>query len=90
MTSLRAPRTRSKRPQGVILYEGPSMIDGKPIVVIATALILIRFGGSRTRNQAIRWSGPISRNCKRLFSMAKSERWLCGSSTGFRASCKTV
>ncbi len=36
MSSLRAQRARSKRPQGVILYEGPSMIDGKPIVVIAT------------------------------------------------------
>jgi hypothetical protein len=36
MSSLSAQRARSKRPQGVILYNGPSMIDGKPIVVIAT------------------------------------------------------
>jgi hypothetical protein len=36
MSSLRAQRARTKRLQGLILYEGPSQIDGKPIVVIAT------------------------------------------------------
>jgi len=29
-------RTRPVRPQGLVMYEGPSMIDGKPIVMIAT------------------------------------------------------
>ena len=38
MSSLCAQRTRTKRPQGVVLYEGPSQIDGSPIVVIATGL----------------------------------------------------
>lgn len=36
MSSLRSESARSKRPLGIILYEGPSMIDGEPIVVIAT------------------------------------------------------
>jgi hypothetical protein len=44
MSNLPAERARCKRPNGVILYEGPSQIDGKPIVVIATGL------GRRTAN----------------------------------------
>jgi hypothetical protein len=27
-----------KKPSGVILYQGPSLLDGAPIVVIATGL----------------------------------------------------
>jgi hypothetical protein len=31
-------KARKEKPQGVILYRGPSLLDGKPIVVVATAL----------------------------------------------------
>src|SRR5947209_6081657 len=30
--------SKSSTPRGVILYRGPSMLDGKPIVVVATGL----------------------------------------------------
>ena len=37
MSILRAQRARTQhRPLGVILYDGPSMLDGEPIIVIAT------------------------------------------------------
>jgi hypothetical protein len=36
MSSLTAARARTKRPLGIVLWEGPSRIDGAPIVVIAT------------------------------------------------------
>jgi hypothetical protein len=32
-------KAREEKPQGVILYRGPSLLDGKPIVVVATALV---------------------------------------------------
>jgi hypothetical protein len=38
MSILRADAARLQRPTGVILYDGPSMLDGSPIVVIATGL----------------------------------------------------
>ena len=38
MSILSVRAARSQRPQGVILYEGPSMLDGEPIIVIATGL----------------------------------------------------
>ena len=38
MSILRAGAARLQRPSGVILYEGPSLLDGAPIVVIATGL----------------------------------------------------
>ena len=36
MSILRVRAARSQRPQGLVLYNRPSMIDGEPIVVIAT------------------------------------------------------
>jgi hypothetical protein len=36
MSILRAERTRSQRPLGVVLYDGPSLLDEAPVVVIAT------------------------------------------------------
>jgi hypothetical protein len=32
------PKKEEKRPQGVVLYNGPSLLDGRRIVVVATAL----------------------------------------------------
>lgn len=54
MISLRAPRARTKRPQGLILHEGPSLIDGKPIVVIATGFQR-RSANPKTGNMVQTW-----------------------------------
>jgi len=44
-------RRRSTRPLGVILYQGPSRVDGKPIVMIATFSSL----NSKTGNMIQTW-----------------------------------
>jgi hypothetical protein len=38
MTTRTCSRRRRKRPQGVVLYRGPSLIDGTPVVCVATTL----------------------------------------------------
>lgn len=43
------------RPNGVILYEGPSKLDGQPIVVIAVGL---KTKSSNTKTAP--WCRPIS------------------------------
>lgn len=54
MSSLRAQRARSKRPQGVIVYEGKSQIDGEPIIVIATGFQR-RSANPKTGNMLQTW-----------------------------------
>lgn len=58
----------AKQPQGVILYEGPSKLDGEPIVVIATGLA----NGSRNRKTGAMIQTYIIRSDQSPFEAVKS------------------